>query len=306
MSTDENRLSQKRGSTPEWVASVRTIIIILIALALVVAIGWRVSVLFTPNPPVLAEHLVNARELILLIDITKSLNDGGQADTFQDMKRYAVNKVLPNVGPGDRVSCYTIATTFVEAKNRVFEKELPPVPEWLLSDASPHRETRPVIDFAGLWAPVERALSPTGDGWALKISTLNQEQRGHTDYLGAFRYLSDRLNSPEHRKTVSHTFVLVLGDLLQDPTPDPFEPPLANETERLAFSGVHIALVVPFRSKEAPGVKNREEVQAYWNNWFTNRGATTLQFATLDTTPLPFPESFVPRTLQSQGSLRGR
>jgi hypothetical protein len=302
MLTDENIVYQTRASDEGWLAGVRTIVLILVAMAMVLVIGWRVWIIMTPPPAVLTENLVSARELILLIDITKSLNDGKRTDTFKQMKDYAVNRVLPNIGPGDKVSCYTVATTFTESVNRVFEKALPLVPEPLLSAAPRQRDGRPPIDVARLWVPVERALSPTGDGWALSINAVRQEQHGHTDYLGAFQYLIERLNSPEHRKAFSETFVLVLGDLIQDPMPKPFEPPPAAETERLAFSGVRVALVVPYRSKEAPRTKGREEVRDYWQKWFAGRGANNLQFATLATTPIPFPASPVPRSLQSQAA----
>lgn len=302
MLTDEDSLSQTRAFDAGRLAGVKTIILNILAMALVLAIGWRVWIIMTPPPAVLIENMVSVRELILLIDITKSLNVGEQTDTFKQTKEYAVNRVLPNIGPGDKVSCYTVATTFNESVNRVFEKTLPLIPDLLLLPVPRNMDGGAAIDMNKLWQPVERALSPTGDGWVLSINALRQEQHGHTDYLGAFQYLIERLNSPEHRKTFRETFVVVLGDLVQDPMPKPFEPPPPSEAERLAFGGVRVVLVIPYRSKEVPAAKSREEVRDYWQKWFADRGANKLQFATLATTPLPFPASPVPRSGQGQAA----
>jgi hypothetical protein len=248
------------------------------------------------------DPLVFARDVYIFLDVTQSLNHDGQARAFEDAKDNIVRKELPNIGPGDRVFCYIIATDFPESQNRVFDGPAPlePVRESWLSPPSSRVNSGRVSAQAleKLWQPVDLALNPMGGGWPLKVGALKQQERGHSNYIAAFNYAAERLLSPE-RTPVRERYVIVFGDLVQDPFPDPFVPPDPTEPMRVAFKDCHVELAISYLDTTGPlKLPSRDKVRQFWQLYFTDRGNAHPNFHTLNTAAPLLPASAVPKPVE--------
>jgi hypothetical protein len=266
----------------------------LCSIGLIAGVLWLFyKISRTPPAP---DMPVFARDIFVFLDTTESPNHAGNAQWFQDAKDLIVRKILPDIGPGDRIFCYTIATDFVESRNRIFLGVMPQVPESLVAEHPSIPGTVAPEEIAKLWEPVERALSPTGDGWPLKVGAVRQQKGGFSDYIGAFSYVVDRLESVE-RGSATENYLIVLGDLRHEPVPVPFEPPDPTEQDKLVFKGIHIKLITPFidATVRNPKQPSRQKVQTFWSTYFADRGNHGVEFLHLDTPDPPLPPSRVRR-----------
>jgi hypothetical protein len=218
------------------------------------------NVISEPTPG----SLTYVRQIMILVDQTESLNRA-QRLAIKDVLQ---KQVLPNIAPGDFVACYEVPADrrgYDEVTNRVFGDEpehLPLVRPELVGEAAVPETLR--AELANQWHQIKTYV----DDWRKKIAKVEPPaDRRYSGYSQAMEYLNTRFGNPIG---VTERHLIVLGDLCDDPAPNPFKPPPCLDKEQSAYAHVNVALVRPFQLR---GSRSRAEVDEYWTRYFAERGA---------------------------------
>lgn len=211
------------------------------------------------------------REIFVLIDRTRSIKpqDRTGGDEYLEKARQIVQDAVRNFGPGDRVSCYSVATGFDEMRQYVFgQPNMPEIVTGLPRATTIGEQCRYAteIESACTAAPGVR------DDWTKRIAAVTWDvPDGLSSYLDALQYAGERLKtSPRNEK-----WLVVVGDLEEDPPPRPFKAPPPPDGQGQLFSGVKVRMIEPIRAKNAKNAKNahsRDEWHQFWKDYFVSRG----------------------------------
>jgi hypothetical protein len=265
-----------------------TILAILCGAALVAAGVLFVAVLAKPAPP--SFKYVWSREGYVLLDRSWSMTYKHSDRLFRESKERIKRSVLPALGAGDRVSCYGVSTDFVEAENRIFDSsEMPPIPDSLLDPERAALVPRSLVD--ALSSRVRTVVDDPVKGFAAKLDAVVQERKGWSNYLPALEYIGERVTGSAD-SDVRERFIIVVGDLEQDPKPLPGGVPV-RPGDRALFAGVNVVLVDPYRFVQGGDPAARYVLRDFWTKYFTDRGATSLVIKALDDSDGLLPPSLV-------------
>lgn len=278
---DELGLPLRRKSPRKWVVPLLAVICASALVAAALVLFWKLA--NPPLPPVAPGKPVFIRDIYILIDPTNSMGD----DSFAEAKEIITDRIFPNLGPGDRVFCYSIGPDFVEVRNRVFgKKTLPGVPENLLEPRLAERI--PAENITALWQQVDDVIR---QDWAKELETLpyRVDSQGRylyaSNYLEAISYIEKRIHPPSSQQ-VRDKWLIVIGDLQQDPIPKRLQPPDQKAGEDKAFQGIEVRLIYTYRSG-ARRFAQPTELQQFWKEYFEKRGNKAASFTTFDdATPL--------------------
>jgi hypothetical protein len=232
------------------------------------------------------------RQIYILLDRTMSLNYRHDDLLFREAKARIKRSVFPALGAGDRVACYSVGSDFVESDNRVFDSSaIPPIPDLLLDSVRAALVPRSRID--ALSQQVRLALEDPATGLNARLDALTQQKGGWTNYLAAIRYAGQRL-APSPDSNIQERYLIVIGDLEQNPSPPSLEPTAVMPSEVNAFAGVSVVLVEPYRLEHGTDPRARERRLDFWKQYFTARGNSAVAIRTLDAPDTLLPVSAVP------------
>ncbi|HEX8089931.1 MAG TPA: hypothetical protein VF762_13810 [Blastocatellia bacterium] len=282
---------------PLWQSPGVAVICALIAVAATLFIFWKVA--NPPLPPVSPGNPAFIRDVYIMLDPTGSMT----AD-LEEAKRFIIERIFPLLGPGDHVFCYNVGPDFVETRSRVFgQKQLPGVPENMLNAQIAGR-----IPAENLNALLQQAQDVIEQDWTKRLNEVSGpvDRQPGSNYIEAFSYIATRLN-PQKGQHSREKWLIVIGDLLQEPAPDPFRPPEPTAEEAEAFNGVQVRLFYPYRaqrSEQAQAKKQRRrqgqkqirpgDLKEFWTEYFLRRGTDQFLMMTFDDLTPPLPQSPVP------------
>jgi hypothetical protein len=265
--------------------------------AVALFIFWKLA--NPPLPPVSLGHTVFIREVYIVLDPTPSMTPD-----LEEAKQFIIERIFPLLGPGDQVSCYNIGPGFVETRSRVFgQKQLPGVPENLLNAQLAGRI--PIENVSAIWQQAQDVIK---QDWTKRLSEVSGpvDKKAGSNYTEAFSYIAARLDTQKGQHG-REKWLIVIGDLIQAPTPNPFQPPEPKAEEKDMFKGVQVRLFYPYRAQgpEQTLTKKRRRIQEqkqirpgdlkkFWTEYFSGRGTDQLLTATFDDLTPPLPQSPVP------------
>lgn len=282
---------------PHWLGPAIAATCALVAIATALFIFWKLA--NPPLPPVSPGPPAFIRDVYIMLDPT-----GSMGIDLPEAKQFIVERIFPFLGPGDQVFCYNIGPDFVETRNRVFgQKQLPGVPENLLNTQIAGRI--PIENVNAIWQQAQDVIK---QDWTKRLSEVSgpvAKQPG-SNYIEAFSYIATRLNTQKNQH-LREKWLIVIGDLLQEPKPNPFRPPGPKAEEAEAFKGVRVRLFYPYRAQGAEQTRankwrrGREQKQIrpgdlkeFWTEYFSRRGTEQFLTATFDDLTQPLPQSPVP------------
>lgn len=233
------------------------------------------------NRPMDLGPSIEVRDIVLFLDATRTMDpkahDSAGGINFAKAKAIVRTRVLPQVGPGDRVSGYRVGTGFSEGENVMFSGSLGGIPKRLLDTNVLGRAPAGVVE--GLWNHATQTMDR--ERWMDKVETVGMEPPKESDYFHAFEYAAGRLRRSA-ATGIRRLEIVVIGDLEQNPRPDPFLPPPPAEDETGLFSGIRVHLVYPFRAGDGHRGPDARALQEFWLGYLSARGATDVTFATFD------------------------
>ena len=235
------------------------------------------EVQFTPG----AE--IYLRDVYVVIDQTLSMAQGQRREARDMLKE----EILREMGPGDRIFCYRIGSDFRESSDRVFtsSRDLPKIYENITAVAPADLPEAFKSDLLVRWDRFSRERS----GWIERLDNLDSPQGNYSDYLGTLEEIARRINSPADPNLGREKWLIVLGDLKHEPVLS--SPPVPGGNEKHQFHEVHIHMVYP------GGIHQRSEqerIERFWKQFFTARGAKTVNFISYDGFIGHFPRHQVP------------
>ncbi len=262
-----------------------------IVLILIACIIWY---LVKPDPwkP---EGETYRRDIFLLIDQTPSISE----EEFGLLKDLALKKIIKHLGPGDRLSCFSVDVEFTEADDLIFEAagELPKLPDnYPVEETDPWPE-RARLDLARRWASFE----PIRADWVEKITALELlPPTKSSDYFPAIEYLGGLMTT---RCKAAECWLIVLGDLKHEPLSD-----LESMADDLAtpslFTGVKARLVSPYGTNSDA---EQKKIEGAWEKFFPHPDDqdhlfnSLVGFSGLPETSAPRPESLAKNPTEPQG-----
>ncbi len=204
------------------------------------------------------------RQVVILADQTASMNPAQCAA----IRKTAQTRILDRLGPGDFAACYQIGDSpdgYDEVRNWIFgdwEEALPKVrPEYADRGRFEVHEAQELLDC---WRKCDQLMQT----WRGRVAAL-AAPGDHSCYLSALDFLETHFAAPE----ANERWLFILGDLVEDPEPSPFEPPAVSEGRGIAYESVKVVLVRPFQIR---GRHPEATVSAFWTKYFSDRGAVTL------------------------------
>jgi hypothetical protein len=245
------------------------------------------------------------RDIVLVVDGTLSQTE----EQREDIRRIVVERIVPNLGLGDRVFCYQIMNHY-NPQSRVFKlTQVPPrvsfnlVEEYYekninLSDC-PDCWNEYLVDK---WQEFEKVRT----GWAREFEDnfINYDHRGinSSDYLGTIRETGRMLyDLNNHKKSRERRFglrkekkLIVVGDLFHEPPLQ--EPPQldGNNSEADYFSKIEVEMVYT-GEREGQNVPTREELESFWRRYFEDRGCGGNRFKFTRIDAFTYVENKAPR-----------
>lgn len=226
------------------------------------------------------------RDVYVVIDQTLSMGQGERMEAREMLK----TEILKGVGPGDRVSCYRIASNFKESNDRVFAstRYLPKVFENVTTVGSSELPAGVKADLVNRWRNYDREK----DDWVEQLDNLNQPHGNYSDYLGVLAEVGRRINNSADPNLAGEKWLVMIGDLKHEPVSS--DPPAPKGNEKRQYSGVHINLVYP------GGLHPRAEqdrIERFWKKYFTARGGKAINFISYDGFTGRFPDTTIPRPM---------
>lgn len=226
---------------------------------------------------------VYLRDVYVVIDQTLSMEQG-QRKEAKDVLR---EEVIRSLGLGDRIFCYRISSDFSESSDRVFasNRHQPKVPNNLSGvspEALPGELTQSLLQR---WT----VFSGERDTWLQNLETLQIPRGQYSDYLGTLNEIARRVNDNSDPNLAGEKWLMVIGDLKHEPLLN--TPPPADKGEKRAFNGVHVYMIYP------GGIHSREDhkrIEAFWNEYFSERGSGPVNFLSFDAFSGRFPENTSP------------
>jgi hypothetical protein len=227
---------------------------------------------------------VYLRDIYVVIDQTLSMQLG-QRKEAKDILR---DEVIRSLGLGDRVFCYRISSDFRESSDRVFasKRHQPKVPDNLAGADPEALPAELVSSLIQRW----QSFSLERDAWIQHLETLHPPRGNYSDYTGTLDEISRRISDAGDPNLAQEKWLLVIGDLKQEPVPG--NPPAAGRHEKRAFSGVNIYMVYPGGIHSAA---QQKEIETFWTKYFSTRGASRVNFMSFDGFTGRFPENATPR-----------
>ncbi|HEX5731538.1 MAG TPA: hypothetical protein VF131_01795 [Blastocatellia bacterium] len=298
----KNELESQNQQTPQprpfWKRSWVPIGLgILIMALLLIIIFWPESI--APGKPVFI------RDVYIVLDPSGSMLEkrdskldprSSTKTDLEEAKKFVTERILPLLGPGDQVFCYNIGPGFVESDNRVFgEKQIPGAPENLLNPKLADKV--PAKDVNAVWQQARDVIN--GD-WATRVNGVSGPVGGKpgSNYIEAFSYIVARLKTHNQRSQKNQRpreqWLIVIGDLIQSPEPNPFRPPEPEPEDGEAFKGIQVRLFYPYRVNKETKIRP-DDLKKFWGEYFSKRGAAEFLMAPLDDltqaiSPSPVPD----------------
>lgn len=229
---------------------------------------------------------IYTRDVYVVIDQTLSMGQGERLEAREMLK----TEILKGVGPGDRVSCYRIASNFKESNDRVFSstRYLPKVFENVANTSNSALPAGVKADLANRWQTYNREKN----SWIERLDNLDQPGGNYSDYLGVLAEVGRRINNSADPNLARDKWLVMIGDLKHEPVPD--EPPVAKGNEKRQYSGVSINLVYP--GGLHPPVE-QDRIERFWKKYFTARGGKAINFISYDGFTGRFPNTTVPQPI---------
>ncbi len=241
----------------------------VVAAAALTAVGGAVILLTSAIRTYLVEAapitpLAYTGSVFLFIDTTESES----GPVRERVCEVAKNKVIVRLSPGTFCGGYAIGAepAFDEVAGRIFGDSDAPGPKIRLGlQGDGARSPGLNAELAGQTA----LLRSMSQEWSRRIDDLRPPRnRCCSAYLAALSYLEKRLGNGSLPSPVT---VVIIGDLKEEPTPEPFAAPPAEGPERRVYDGVRVLLVRPY---SASGPHSRVQIDDYWADYFHQRGAT--------------------------------
>lgn len=218
--------------------------------------------------------------VVALVDGTRSMNDLD----FDVAKKIVVTRLVPVVGPGDKLACYGIGPVFglanaisgmkLEEQPPQFSKERRAEVMTLLHDArgtaTPGRMRGPLYALAGELASMEPRLREIRDLWSRQIASAGRPRSSGTNLRCAIGAIDEYFRSSPDSYT--ERILVILSDLREDPRSGPA---CSGAPKDGRLAGVRIVLLHPHDSSP----EWDETVLGPWRSYFGDRRIDVAPFS---------------------------
>lgn len=217
---------------------------------------------------------------VVAVDATRSMHD----DAVAAAKEIVATRIVPSIGPGDRLLCLAIGPGYGLSSSVFgdkFEDQVPQIPEdrraGVLS-ALTHLRQKPndplamedVRDLARELLPLWPGVESARRAWIERLRKLQRPQRDGTSIRALFDGIQSEFEMPA--RAGEERWVYLVSDLLDQPPAGVYSP--SRVAGQSALNEVHIVLVYPHDSNRDWG-----KVRAYWREYFQNGDISILPFA---------------------------
>jgi len=247
---------------------------------------WGVFLVFTglATSEFLPGEDVYKRDIYVVIDQTYSMKEGQRLEA-KDILR---DEVLDVMGPGDRISCYRIASDFQESRDRVFisGRRLPKVPQNVPGMAKAELPESIQQQLTSRWQSYDQQRNV----WISSLQSLDPQRGGYSDYLGTVNEIGRRITNDSDPNLASEKWLLLIGDLKHEPVLAAVPAPQKDEKRR--YANVNVQLVYPGGIHDA---QEQKRIEAFWRAYFAARGNKRIEISSYDGFIGRFPETRVVR-----------
>ena len=227
---------------------------------------------------------VYTRDIYVVIDQTYSM----QEDQRMEAKDILLDEVLSVLGPGDRISCYQIASDFQESRDRVFvsSRRVPKIPVNV-----------PGISKSELPEPIQQNLTESWqrlarerDRWTSRLNSLQPQRGGYSDYLGTVNEIGRRITNDSDPNLAAEKWLLLIGYLKHEPILA--KAPTPKREEKRRYANVNVQLVYP---GGVHSTQEQQRIETFWREYFAARGNKRIEISSYDGFIGRFPEVQVVR-----------
>jgi|GEM_PF-5433028 len=222
---------------------------------------------------------VYTRDIYVVIDQTYSMQEGQRLEA-KDILR---DEVLSVLGPGDRISCYQIASDFQESRDRVFvsSRRVPKIPVNVPGTSKSDLPEALQQELSQRWQNYDRER----DRWTSRLDGLQPQRGGYSDYLGTVEEIGRRITNDSDPNLAAEKWLLLIGDLKHEPVLG--NPPAPKRHEKRRFANVNVQLVYPGGVHPA---QEQQRIEAFWQEYFSARGNKRIEISSYDGFIGRFPE----------------